>query len=284
MNYKHITVGIVTYKSEKILIQCLKSLRGHKKVIIFDNSNDKNLKKIIKKKYSHIKVILSKTNLGFGAGNNKIVKYTKSKYLFLISPDTRLQKNCIKNLFIASKKLNNDFSILTPSSNDKNFGYFKNNSKRKRIEKNIIKVDYVKGFAMFLNLKKFKNFSLFDERMFLYLEEIDLCKRLTNKKQNIFLIKNSYIKHLFAKSSDIGFEYERCRNWHWMWSKTYFNFKHKNFLLSLVIAMFDIFKNFMKGFLSIFFDKKKSDISFLRASGTFNALIGNKSYFRPKIN
>jgi len=284
MNYKHITVGIVTYKSEKILIQCLKSLRGHKKVIIFDNSNDKNLKKIIKKKYSHIKVILSKTNLGFGSGNNKIVKYTKSKYLFLISPDTRLKKNCIKNLFIASKKLNNDFSILTPSSNDKNFGYFKNNSKSKRIEKNIIKVDYVKGFAMFLNLKKFKNFSLFDEKIFLYLEEIDLCKRLNNKKQNIFLIKNSYIKHLFAKSSDIGFEYERCRNWHWMWSKTYFNFKHEGFLKSLFFSLANIVKNFISGILLIHFNSKKGSIYLLRASGTFNALIGNRSYYRPKIN
>jgi N-acetylglucosaminyl-diphospho-decaprenol L-rhamnosyltransferase len=45
MNYNQITIGIVTYKSEKVLFDCLKSIKKIKNIIIFDNSNDTELKK-----------------------------------------------------------------------------------------------------------------------------------------------------------------------------------------------------------------------------------------------
>ena len=44
MNYKDITIGIVAYKSEKVLFKCLKSIKKINKIIIYDNSNDTILK------------------------------------------------------------------------------------------------------------------------------------------------------------------------------------------------------------------------------------------------
>ena len=43
-------------------------------------------------------------------------------------------------------------------------------------------VTSVKGYAMFLNLAQFKDIGFFDENIFFFLEEIDLCKRLEKKK------------------------------------------------------------------------------------------------------
>ena len=60
MNYSDITVGIVSFKSEKVIFRCLKSIKKLKKIIIFDNSNDENLKKTINLIYPKIKFILSK--------------------------------------------------------------------------------------------------------------------------------------------------------------------------------------------------------------------------------
>ena len=42
----------------------------------------------------------------------------------------------------------------------------------------LISVDNVKGFAMFLNMEEFKDIGFFDKNFFIYFEEIDLCKRL----------------------------------------------------------------------------------------------------------
>ena len=84
MNYSDITIGIVTFKSESVIFDCLKSIKKIKKIIIFDNSNDKSLKEKIKKKYPEIKFILSKKNLGFGGGNNKILNLVNTKFFFFI--------------------------------------------------------------------------------------------------------------------------------------------------------------------------------------------------------
>jgi N-acetylglucosaminyl-diphospho-decaprenol L-rhamnosyltransferase len=64
MNYNQITVGIVTFRSENVIFNCLKSIKKIENIIILDNSNDETLKKEIKKKYPKIKIILSKKNLG----------------------------------------------------------------------------------------------------------------------------------------------------------------------------------------------------------------------------
>ena len=53
MNYNNLTIGIVTFKSEKVIFNCLKSIKKFKNIIIFDNSNDKNLRIQIKKKFPH---------------------------------------------------------------------------------------------------------------------------------------------------------------------------------------------------------------------------------------
>ena len=82
MNYNDVTIGIVTFKSEKVIFNCLKSIKNIKKIIIFDNSNDTQLKYKISKKYPNIKFIISKKNLGFGGGNNQILKNQKLNMFF----------------------------------------------------------------------------------------------------------------------------------------------------------------------------------------------------------
>jgi len=271
MNIKDITVGIVTFRSEKVIFKCLKSLENIKKIIILDNSNDLILKEKIKKIYPHINFILSKKNNGYGGGNNKIFRLAKTSHVLVLNPDTILSKNCIKELIHQANLIKNKFAILAPCE--------KNN-----IKKEIIEVDYVKGFSMLVNLSKIKKIKMFDENFFLYLEEIDLCKRLKLVSEKIYICGKAKITHLSAKSSNIGFEFEKCRNWHWMWSKVYYNKKYKNLFYVLRSAFLTIFFNYTKGILFYLFNRKTSQIYFLRGSGTINAIMGKNSWYRPKIN
>ena len=282
MNYNDVTIGIVTFKSEKVIFNCLKSIKNIKKIIIFDNSNDIELKHKILKKYPKIQFIVSKKNLGYGGGNNQILKKSKTKYFFLLSPDTILKKKCEQELMKQINKIK-DFSLIAPFAKEKNFGYFQENKKIKN--KNLLEVDYVKGFAMLFNTKKIKKFKMFDENIFLYLEEIDLCKRLRKKNHKIYVCKNAKIVHIGAKSSNLGFEYEKCRNWHWMWSKVYFDKKHFGTFYAVNKYFFQIIKDIFKLIIfSMMLNRKKVFISYLRLSGVFNSLLGNSSWYRPKIN
>ena len=281
MNYNDITVGIVTFKSEEVIIKCLKSIKYIKKIIIYDNSNDIKIKKKIKKIFPKIKFILSKKNLGYGVANNKIINLCKTKYLLILNPDTILQKNCEKELLRSINSLKNNFSIISPISNDKNYGKLIK-PKTKKFDKNLFKVNYVKGFAMLIDVAKVKKIGGFDSKIFLYLEEIDLCKRLIKNYQNIYISKKAKIFHLGSKSSNIGFEFEKCRNWHWMWSNVYYKKKHSNFILTSFYFIPKLVYCILKLFIySLLLKNKKRIIYYYRVSGMFNAIIGRGSWFRP---
>ena len=289
MNYKNITAVIVTFRSEKVIFDCLKSIKNIKKIVVVDNSFDKKLKKKVLLKFPRVNFILSAKNLGYGAGNNIALKKVKTRYAIILNPDTVLLKNCISNLLILAKNLKNKFSIIAPSVNGnvKNYGLFED----KKIKKQTVKratyfsVDYVKGFAMFLNIQKIKTVGYFDENFFMYLEEIDLCKRLKKINENILVSSDAKSKHRGAKSSNIGFEFEINRNWHWMWSKMYFASKYNGFFVARVALIPELIKLIVKTLLYfIFFNKKKLLIAKARLCGLLASFLKLKSYFRTKLN
>ena len=138
---------------------------------------------------------------------------------------------------------------------------------------------------MLINKKKIKNIGMFDNKIFLYLEEIDLCKRLIKSNHQIFLCKKAKILHKGAKSTDLGFEFEKCRNWHWMWSNFYFKKKYSNYINALLNYIPIAILYFLKTIIYfIVLKDKKSKIYYYRLSGILNAIIGRKSWFRPNIN
>ncbi len=232
-----LTIVIVTFKSEKVIDNCIKSISDQIKIIIVDNSNDQNFKDTLEKKYENVECILSSSNLGMGSGNNLGLNNVKTEYALILNPDVILRDDTISEIIKESKKIDS-FAVLAPlSEDDKNPNY-----KIKQIDKkninilNPFKVESIDGFAMLLNLKKinqipdFQNKKYFDENFFMYLENDDFCKRLSQYNQNIFIIPKSRIKHLGAKavSDEYAYEVELSRNWHWIWSKFYFN---KNILV-----------------------------------------------------
>ena len=150
----------------------------------------------------------------------------------------------------------------------------------------IFEVEKVKGFAMFLNLYQFKDIGFFDENFFIYLEEIDLCKRLKSNGKTIYLNKNLEINHIGGSSHNqsINLEMELSRNWHWMWSTFYFNKKHYGYFIALIKILGKFFSSVIKMFYySLIFNKRKRKIYFQRFSGLFNSISGKKSWYRPQI-
>jgi len=282
MNYNQITIGIVTYKSEKVLFDCLKSIKKIKNIIIFDNSNDTELKKIIDKRYPKIRFIKSIKNLGYGAANNRIVKESNTKFVFILSPDVILKKNCEQNLLKSLLKLKNNFSVLSPFEKNKNHEYSK---KKFSNNKNLLEVNYANGFALLINKYDFKKIGMFDENIFLYNEEIDLFKRLRISNLKIYIDRNSEVKHLGGKSSNIGNEFDKCRNWHWMWSQVYFQKKYKKkFLINIKFTLILFVLLWKIIFYFLIFKKKKAIDKVMRFSGTLNAILGRSSWYRPKLN
>ncbi len=280
MNNKKITIVINTFKSEDKIHQCLDAISSEFKVIIIENSNDKNLKEILEKKYKNVECFLTGENLGYAKGNNLGLSKVKSQYALILNPDAIVEKNTLNNFLVSAERLG-DFSIIGPAKQDefKNSDYLKNKNQ-------IFEVNSVKGFAMFLNLNQFKDIGFFDDNFFIYLEEIDLCLRLKKNNKKIYLDKNILINHIGGSSHNesINFEMELSRNWHWMWSTFYFNKKHNGYLKAIVNISGKFFSSIIRMiFYSLIFQNDKRKIYFQRFSGMYNSMIGKKSWYRPKI-
>ena len=283
---QNLSVVIVTLKSEKIIHQCINSINQNIPIIVVEHSDNKNFKEELEQKYKNLKCILSKSNLGMGAGNNIGIKDANTEYVLILNPDVILEKNTIEELFLASKNLK-EYTILAPlEKNFANYGMTNNKILNKNLGDAPFKVDFVDGFAMVIKKNFFKE-KYFDENFFMYLENNDLCKRVISQGGSIYVVPRSRINHLAARTVDQKFEYEieLSRNWHWIWSKFYFSKKHFGFFK----AFYEGFPKYCTSLLKFLFyllinNKKKRKIYFNRASGFYNAYLGKSSWYRPNLN
>ena len=139
---------------------------------------------------------------------------------------------------------------------------------------------------MILDKKKFDGF-FFDTKIFMYLENDDLCIRMKRKGEKIYISKNSQISHLGAKAVDPKFfrEIELSRNWHWSWSKFYFRRKHYGYFNAIIFSFPSFFKSCIKCF--VYFITKnefKCKLYSQRASGIINSFLMKDSWYRPKLD
>jgi GT2 family glycosyltransferase len=117
-----VTIAIVTFHSSKIIEECLRRVGKKYKVLIIDNSYNKEIKKKIQKKYPNCKVVINKNN-GYGASANLAGRLIKTKYIFFINPDVFVQKETIPQLILSAKLLKDKFAALLPNENNKYKNY-----------------------------------------------------------------------------------------------------------------------------------------------------------------
>ena len=285
---QNLSVIIVSYKSEYVIENCINSIDSEIEIMVIDNSGDNQLKEKIENKYKNVKFILSKENLGMGAGNNLGIKNTNKDFVLILNPDVTLEKSFMNEMILASKEIYN-FGIIAPLSDKSEYPNYTLKKGYNFDPIKPFKVKSVDGYAMLLNLKKLKkieDFYFFDENFFLYLENEDLCKRLEKSDQDIYIVPKSRIHHLGGKAVDPKYknEIEYLRNWHWMWSKFYFNKKHYGYL----IAVFKVLKNLISAKIKFFYylitlNTFKRKIYQMRLSGLISSMTGKNSHYRPKI-
>ena len=290
----NLTFIIVTFNSRKVIFDCLDSLPKNFPKLIIENSYDKELKKEIERNYVDTKVILS-TNIGMGAGNNIGILNSKTDFVYILNPDVKFNENTFRFLNDAISELK-DFAIISPISDNPKFPNYKEETnipymKMASVDEGpksagLIRVKEIDGFSMILNKDYFANNIFFDEKFFMYLENVDLCLRAMENNGKMFIVKNSKINHLGAKAVDDKYndEIELSRNWHWMWSKFYFNKKHRGIFVSTLLGLNSLLTNLLKYFIYTLIFNKKKNIYKMRMLGIFNALMGRQSWYRPEIN
>tara|TARA_B100000700_G_scaffold3689_1_gene4302 strand:+ start:3110 stop:3979 length:870 start_codon:yes stop_codon:yes gene_type:complete len=282
--YKDITIVITSFKSQNKIRFCLNSINKQCSVINVENSNDQEYKQKIEEEFKNVECILTGENFGYGKANNIGLKKVKTKYALILNPDTELSSDALAG-FIDLANTKKNFAIIGPGIYEKR-NITSSETTLTATEFKEVMVTSVKGYAMFLNLAQFKDIGFFDENIFFFLEEIDLCRRLIKKNKEIYFSDLIKVYHEGGHSHDSSFDHEMelSRNWHWMWSTFYFNKKYNGFLISLLIIFPKLFSSIFKFLLFLIAgNNKKKEIYYHRFSGLINSIMGKTSWYRPKV-
>jgi len=216
LNSNKITIVIVIYNSSPSILSLLEKLNSFEIIIVDNGKNSHILEKI--KLHKNIKKILSKgKNIGFGRGVNFAFENIQSKYFLVLNPDIIINENDIKNLLniIINEKYCGIVSPLISSDSD-GYGAFPEKGKgirRSELQEKSGKllqeikpsghccVDVAKGCALLINSEYFKKVGMFNEKFFLFWEEIDLCRKFRKEKISVILIPEIKVIHKEGTSS-----------------------------------------------------------------------------------
>jgi GT2 family glycosyltransferase len=239
MNNINLSVSIVLYhnniKQIERVIRSVLNTDLNVRIYLVDNSSNDNLKKlkIIDKK---IEYIYNNANLGFGKAHNITIRKSIEEdipYHLILNPDVYFEEGVLEELYNFMES-NTDVGLVMPKVLYPNseiqylckllptpfdlFGRRFLNFKpfKKFIEKRndiyelrftgyakIMNVPSLSGCFMFLRTSILKEIGLFDENIFMYLEDTDLNRRIYSKYKTIFYPKVTIV-HEYAKESYVN--------------------------------------------------------------------------------
>lgn len=232
---KELSIIIVNYNVKAFLQNCLLSIKKatekiDSEIIVVDNASDDGSIELIKKNFTDVNLIESKTNLGFSKANNLGLKISQGKFICLINPDTIVEENTFKVMIdfmedhpevglAGCRILNPDGtfqlacrrSFPTPwVAFTKIIGLSKLFPKSKLFarynltyldENQSYEVDAVSGSFMFLRREVYEKIGGLDETFFMYGEDLDYCYRVKQAGYKVYYVHSTQIIHFKGEST-----------------------------------------------------------------------------------
>lgn len=225
-----LSIIIVSWNVKQYLEQCLASIQPFTQthaceVIVVDNCSSDGSVAWLEQNASHCTLIKSDKNIGFGPANNLGIRIAKGRYLFLLNPDTIVVGDAIESMlaFLESnpgtgcagaKLLNPDRSLQVSSYpfptvfrefwrlfHLDQFRVISQYPKKTWDSQQPVSVDVLQGAAIMIPRDVLDQAGVFDERFFMYTEEVDLCYRIKKIGFQNFWLPNAEVIHFGGQST-----------------------------------------------------------------------------------
>ncbi len=246
---KLITISVVLYNTSLFDIEAVINSVDFTicDLVFFDNSNSASIKEYVER-FAEVSYVSIGKNIGFGAAHNIVLKNTSldTRYVLVLNPDVFFEKSLLKNLLsiynvkknvgiVAPKVVypNGDlqytcrllpsikdllirkFVIMTKGENSLELGDLRFTGYSKEMN-----VPFVLGCFLLLERSLYNAIGGFDERFFMYMEDLDLCRKVLCAEKDILFIPDVSITHRYGKGSR---RYFKLMRYHFVSMMKYYN-------------------------------------------------------------
>ena len=259
MNEPDVTISIVNHANREEVLGCLEDLgldEGKRRVeiVVLDNDSRDGSVEAIRDRFPHVRVIAQSYTAGFGANHNTIIRSTAARYILVLNDDARVTHASVDEL-VDYLDEHSRIAALGPKIVRSNgevhasawrfpspavcamwactgglAGVVQSGGDRPK------PVDWVSGSGMMLRRSALETVGLFDERIYMYMEETDLCRRLRSVGFEVYYVPSVEIVHRqWGSTFHIP---ERRTNELWR-SRRYYWRKHHSPVGRLLAHIFD---------------------------------------------
>ncbi len=250
-----ISVVIVAWKAKRYLELCLQSLvdappTRSMEVLLIDNASDDGTIEMVESKFPWVKLIKSAENLGFSKGNNVAIRQAQGRYIALVNPDVIVFPGCLDALAefldqnpkvgnVGPRVFGPDMSMQSTcrrfptlwnnfcsatglATRFKNSRFFAGEHMFYFPHDRTLKVDVLVGCFSFIRRETFDAVGLLDEKMFMYGDDVDWCRRCWNAGWEVVFYPGARAIHDRGKTTapyPVRFALAQQRSVLYYWSK-----------------------------------------------------------------
>ena len=271
---KTFDIVIVNWNSGDQLKDCVESVMKSsfhnstlKKVIVVDNdSKDDSIELAERLNFDKLKIIKNKDNLGFGKACNSGVKNSQSDFILFLNPDAMVYEDTFHKLFDYIEKNDNsyvvvygvqligddgkvqrtcarfpnlsNFLVKVLGLNKLNSKYFETYHLEEWNHNETKQIDHVIGAFYLIKREIFNSINGFDERYFVYFEDLDLSKRVHDSGYRTIYLSEIQAYHKGGGTSE---QVKALRFFYSTRSSLIYSFKHLGIFKSIIFMFFVYF-------------------------------------------
>lgn len=230
---KDLSVVIVNYNSAAVIKSCLGPLANFGQIIVVDNASTDDSVERVRQVCANAIIILNSENFGYGTAVNQGISRVKTPYVLVINPDAILKAEAVESLISIAKTYKNT-AIVAPLLYSPKRGLElelkgpggQGHHRTEFTPDGDFCTWFATGAVWLCNMAAWRDVGGFDENIFVYGEDLDLCRRMTDSGYTIIFCSKARGDHLVSQSTATNTKIRWRKEWNIVWSHLYLTKKY----------------------------------------------------------
>src|SRR5262245_3744348 len=223
-----LAISIISYRTPGLVQACLSALEAQRGdlqlcVTVVDNASGDGSAEMVRRAFAWVRVSANERNVGFGAAHNQALSGSSARYLLVLNSDAAVEPGGLRTLVsfmdahpdvaVAGPRLRRPDGSVQPSrrrfptlatffmESTQVQRWWPDNAVLRRYyvadqsDDTQQDGDWVEGACLCVRARAVEDLGLFDERYFMYSEELDLCRRMRAAGWKVAYVPAAEVTH-----------------------------------------------------------------------------------------